>query len=321
MNRSDAPGDTLPADTTVGRVALRVNDLDRVARFYESVIGLEARSVEGERAVLDAGGQPLLVLVEDREARPRGREETGLFHTAFLVPSRAALGDALHRIEDGWHLDGASNHVVSEALYCTDPEGNGVEVYRDRQREEWPVAADGTVGIDTLPLDFDGVRDAAAATEETTAGSGDDIPSAATGSGDDTASTVPSGTTIGHVHLEVSSLEAATAFYVDTLGMEITQRYGESALFVAAGGYHHHLGLNVWGGRSAPPRGRGLDWFELVVPDAASLTAIRERFERDGETTEAIESEIDLVDEVEGDSFAVSDRDGIRIRVRTGDGD
>ena len=312
--------DTLPADTTVGRVALRVNDLDRVVEFYESVIGLEHRSADGDRAVLGAGGEPLFVLVEDRDVPPRGREETGLFHTAFLVPSRAALGDALHRIEDRWHLDGASNHVVSEALYCTDPEGNGVEVYRDRPREEWPVAADGTVGIDTQPLDFDGVRDAATATEETT-GSGDDTAPEATETGDATASTAPSGTTVGHVHLEVSSLEAAEAFYVDTLGMTISQRYGESALFVAAGGYHHHLGLNVWGGRSAPPRGRGLHWFELVVPEAASLTAIRERFEGEGYTTNGGGSDFGTVDGADDEHFEVRDEDGIRIRVRTGDGD
>ena len=313
--------DTLPADTSIGRVVLRVNDLDRVSRFYESVIGLERRAVDGDRAVLEAGGESLLVLVEDRDVPPRGSDETGLFHTAFLVPSRAALGEALHRIEDRWHLDGASNHVVSEALYCTDPEGNGVEVYRDRPREEWPVTDDGTIGIDTLPLDFDGVRDAATDSEEAAIGSADDSgPTDDSGSVDAAASTAPSETTIGHVHLEVSSLAAAKAFYVDTLGMEITQRYGRSALFVAAGGYHHHLGLNIWGGRSGPPRGRGLDWFEVVVPDAASLAAVRGRFEGAGDTTDEADSGFDLANDVGGESFAVSDRDGIRVRVRTREG-
>ncbi|WP_306059275.1 VOC family protein [Natronococcus wangiae] len=273
----------LPAATTVGRVALRVNDLEQVRRFYETVIGLDVREISDDRAILAAGGEPLVVLVEDAAAPPREDDETGLFHTAFLVPSRAALGDALERIEDRWRLEGTADHVVSEALYLSDPEGNGIEVYRDRPREAWPVADDGTIGIDTKPLVIEGVR---------SAGRG--------------RTSSPDATTVGHVHLEVSSLPAAREFYVDALGTGIKQRYDDSALFVAAGGYHHHLGLNVWERRSAPPRGRGLEWFELVVPEEDALAALRKRLERRGiDTTGA-----------EGSGFETADPDGIRLRIR-----
>ncbi|TYL36727.1 glyoxalase [Natronococcus pandeyae] len=275
---------SLPIATTIGRVALRVADLERVSRFYETVIGLDVRERRGDRTILAAGGDPLLVLVEDPEAPPRREDETGLFHTAFLVPSRAALGDALERIEDRWRLEGSADHVVSEALYLSDPEGNGVEVYRDLPSEAWPVADDGTIGIDTKPLDLDDIRNASRGRESS-----------------------PDATTVGHVHLEVSSLPAAREFYVDALGMGIKQRLGESALFVAAGDYHHHLGLNVWRQRSTPPRGRGLEWFELVVPGGGALAALRERLER---------REIDTTDAVDGDGFETADPNGIRLRVR-----
>lgn len=278
---------SLPGATTVGRVALRVNNLERVCRFYEMVIGLDVRERRDDRAVLAAGGEPLVALVEDPDAPPRGADETGLFHAAFLVPSRAALGDALERIEDRWKLEGVADHVVSEALYLSDPEGNGIEVYRDRPPEAWPVADDGTVGIGTEPLDLEGVRSAGRGRESS-----------------------PDATTVGHVHLEVSSLPAAREFYVDALGMGIKQRFDDSALFVAAGDYHHHLGLNVWGSRSTPPRGRGLEWFELVVPDAGALAELRERFEQRG---------LDTADETSGDGFETADPDGIRLRVREGD--
>ncbi|MFU8868913.1 VOC family protein [Natronococcus sp.] len=276
----------LPAATRMGRVSLRVADLERVARFYEDVLGLEARTVGDGRAVLAADETPLVVLREELEARPRGADETGLFHTALLVPSRAALGDALERIERRWELDGTADHVVSEALYLSDPEGNGIEVYCDRPREEWPIADDGTVAIGTEPLDVEGVRSAGRG--------GDGIPPA---------------TTVGHVHLEVSSLSAAQAFYVDTVGFGRKHRV-DGALFAAAGGYHHHLGLNVWRGRSAPPQGRGLERVDVVVPDAAGLAALRTRLEDAGHATSSAR---------DGDGFETADPDGIGLRFRRDD--
>ena len=272
----------LPA-TTIGRVCLRVGDAERVTNFYESVVGLCVLTVTDDRVVLGAGEEPLVVLIEDAATPPRGEDETGLFHTAFLLPSRAALGDALARVETHWRLDGASDHAVSEALYCSDPEGNGVELYRDRPRDSWPITNDGEIGIDTNPLALEAIRRV-----------GREQP------------TAPSRTTVGHVHLEVSSLEASRAFYVDTVGMERTRRYGESALFVAAGGYHHHLGLNVWNGRSTPPRGRGLEWYELLVPDGDTLEILRGRLDRRG---------IDTRETDDGEGVKTADPDGIEIQL------
>lgn len=272
--------DTLPETTHVGRVALRVTDLDRLVAFYRDVVGLSVHERDAERATLGAD-EPLLELRADPDAPERAREETGLFHTAFRVPSRGALGGALSRIRERWRLDGASDHLVSEALYLTDPEGNGVEIYRDRPEERWPITEDGTVGMETLPLDTDVIAERA--TPEGTA---------------------PEGTTVGHVHLEVSSLPAARTFYVDALGLRVRQAL-EGALFVAAGDYHHHVGLNTWNGRTRPLAGRGLAWFELLVP-ADALETTRERLEEHG------------VEVGGGDAtLAVSDPDGIELRLRT----
>jgi catechol 2,3-dioxygenase len=280
-----AMGSEIAPETTVGRVALRVNELDRTSRFYETVVGFEPLRKSDEAAVLGTDGDPVLELVADEDASERRRDEAGLFHTAFLVPSRNALADALVRIEDGWELSGASDHRVSEALYLTDPEGNGVEMYRDRHREEWPLSEDGLVQMETLPLDVDELR------------------SRGTG-----AKNVPSETVVGHVHLEVSSLAVAREFYVETLEMRVRQRFGPSALFLAADDYHHHIGLNTWNDRTEPVEGRGLLWFELVVPDDAALTEIRERFTESGIRTTPTES-----------GFEVTDFDGITVHLRVTD--
>lgn len=279
MTRSE--GD-LPGETVIGRVALRVNDLDRMVDFYEAVVGLERRSTRDGRVELGVDDATLLVLIGDPGAPERGPDETGLFHAAFHVPSRAALGDALERIEGQWRLDGASDHLVSEAIYLSDPEDNGIEVYHDRPRGEWPRDADGGIAIDTLPLALDEIREA--------------------GGG---ASDAPPGTTVGHVHLEVSSIPATRAFYGDALGMRVRQTYGNSAVFLAAGDYHHHVGVNVWNGRSRPASGRGLEWFELVVPDRTALEGVRERCAlRDVSVTD-----LDA-------GFEARDPDRIALRVR-----
>lgn len=280
-------GSSLPATTRVGRVSLRVGDLDRMVEFYRDVVGLAVRHHGTETATLGAGDEPLLELSSAPDAPARGRDETGLFHAAFRVPTRHALADALKRVRDRWQLDGASDHLVSEALYFDDPEGNGVELYRDRPEDDWPFTDDGGVEMKTLPLDLDDLR--------ATGSSGVD-------------GTVPDETTVGHVHLEVSSLAAAERFYVDGLGLGVRTRYGEDAVFVAAGTYHHHVGLNTWNGRTAPPSGRGLAWFELVVPTAAVLDDATSRLDRAG------------ADVIERDTgVMVSDPDGIDVRVRSGE--
>ena len=189
--------------------------------------------------------------------RPAGT--TGLFHLALLVPSRADLARALNRVTAAGHrFTGASDHLVSEALYLDDPEGNGIEIYRDRPRGEWEREDGGDLKMATLPLDLEGVLDSA--------------PRGDTGDG------MAPGTRLGHVHLQVAEIEAAEAFYVAALGFEPTVRRYPGALFVSAGGYHHHIGLNTWAGRGAPPPpagARGLTWFTIVLPDDAALEAVR----------------------------------------------
>jgi catechol 2,3-dioxygenase len=274
-------GDRLPPETRIGRTALTVSSLSEMVAFYRDVVGLTVRTRADSEAVLGTEETPLLVLEHDPDARSRDRSAAGLFHNAFRVPTRAALGDALARVREHWRLGGASDHGVSEALYLTDPEGNGIEIYRDFPREEWPREADGTVRMGTDPLDLDPI--AAAAAGETHA---------------------PAGTDVGHVHLEVTSLDAFRAFYVDTVGFDV-QVAMPAACFVSAGGYHHHLGANTWNRRSAPAGDSGLSWFEVVVPDTDSLAAVRDRV-ADGRYA---------VTETD-DGIAVTGPDGVEVRMR-----
>jgi catechol 2,3-dioxygenase len=243
--------------TTMGPVRLTVGDLDSVRAFYRDAIGLAELDSKDEVVRLgtnsDSGGS-IVELVGDPDALPRPRGTSGLFHLAILVPSRADLARTLQRVaEAGWRLSGASDHLVSEALYLSDPEGNGIELYRDRPREEWPVV-DGVLQMDTLPLDLDGVL---GELRREDAGKG-----------------MPAGTRMGHVHLNVGDLAAAEAFYSGGLGFDVMVRGYPGALFVSAGGYHHHLGLNTWAGEGAPPPpegSRGLRQFAIELPGADQL--------------------------------------------------
>ena len=273
----------LPESTHVGRTALRVADLAGTTAFYQRVVGLAVLTRERTTATLGVDGTPLLVLEADEDAPERDESGTGLYHNAFRVPTRGALGDALVRVREHWRLDGASNHGFSEALYLADPEGNGVEIYRDRPREDWPVGDDGRLRGMSDPLDLDALA-----------------ADAAGGTG------APSGTVVGHVHLEVSSTGAARAFYAGTLGFDVTIDLEPSALFLSAGGYHHHVGVNTWQGRSGPADGLGLAWFELVLPDRDAVATVVERVEASGGSV----AELD-------DSVELTDPDGIAIRLRS----
>jgi catechol 2,3-dioxygenase len=277
----ETDGPVVPETARMGRVALTVADLDATVAFYRDVVGLAVQARNERAATLGAGGSPVLELLADTDAPTTDRTQAGLFHTAVRVPDRAALGAALERICDGGALDGASDHYVSEALYCTDPEGNGVEIYTDRPREEWPRNDDGAVEIGTVPLDLD-----ALAAES------------------DGAEAAPSGTDLGHVHLEVASLDRARAFYADTLGLNV-QTETRGASFLAAGGYHHHVGINVWNGRSDPAGGRGLAWFEFLLPDAEAVASARRRLSA---------ADVPVTDRESG--FEVRDSDGIAVRIR-----
>jgi catechol 2,3-dioxygenase len=242
--------------TSLGTVTLTVNDLDGVARYYRDAIGLRELARGSDRVELGVDGheRPLVRLVADPDAPRRPPRTTGLFHLAVLVPSRAELARALHRVTGaGQQFTGASDHLVSEALYLDDPEGNGIEIYRDRPRDEWSFPG-GELEMATLPMDVEGVLASAAAGE--------------TGDG------MPAGTRIGHVHLQVSTIPDADAFWTGAVGFDPIVRRYPGALFVSAGGYHHHLGLNTWAGvgvPAPPPGARGLRDFEILLPDERTL--------------------------------------------------
>jgi catechol 2,3-dioxygenase len=257
----------------------------------------DAGGVERARLVVPGSDRDLVELVAAPDAPPRPAAAAGLFHLALRVPDRGALGAALRRIRRaGASLSGASDHLVSEALYLRDPEGNGVEVYADRPRAEWPTTPAGRVSMDTLPLDLDAL--AADAT--------DSPPVDEPAPGADGTARLPPGTDLGHVHLEATDLDRARAFYVDALGLTVRDEGYDGAAFLAAGDYHHHVGLNVWNDRSEPVGdSRGLVAFELRLPDAAALDALRAHLEVAGVPVET-----------SGAGPAVHDPDGVAVRLR-----
>jgi catechol 2,3-dioxygenase len=234
----------------------------RSERFYTDVLGFRPLARSGDTLTLTAdGATPLLSLTELPGAPPKPARATGLYHFAILVPSRLDLARSLRRLaEMRYPLSGASDHLVSEALYLDDPDGNGIEIYRDRPRAEWP-RMDGQIQMATDPLDIDGILGEL---------EGDDW----------TWNGLAPATTIGHMHLHVSDLKAAESFYHGVLGFDIIVRYGPSALFVSAGGYHHHIGLNTWAGVGAPPApagSAGLRHFVVRLPSEAARDAVLAR--------------------------------------------
>jgi catechol 2,3-dioxygenase len=259
-------------ETDVGAVRLTVSDLARSRDFYERALGLRATEADDGTLALGVDGEaPLIELREDAAAPPRPRRSTGLFHLAVLLPSRQDLAVALRRlVEARVPLDGASDHLVSEALYLHDPDGNGIEIYRDRPREQWRRAVDGNLEMATLPLDLEDV-----VTELPPASAKDAF--------------APPGTQIGHVHLQVSDLDRAEAFYAGVLGFDVTVKGYVGALFVSAGGYHHHIGLNTWqslGAGPPPPGAIGLRAFDVVLPDTDELERVLARVNEAGIASE-----------------------------------
>ncbi len=277
---------------SIGVVALTVADLERSIAFYRDALGFQLRARDERAAHLGSGAIDLIDLNEIPGAR-RPPRATGLFHYAVLLPDRADLARAVLRLSAaGVRIQGASDHGVSEAIYLADPDGNGIEIYRDRPREEWPREHGGAVSMPTDPLDLEGLLREA--------------PRGAASTGP-----APDGTRIGHVHLHVADLAAAERFYVDTLGFDIVTRYGSEALFVAAGGYHHHIGLNTWAGVGAPPPpegSAGLRWFELAHTG-----------EQDRDKTAARAAAAGVESEGIGSDYLIRDPsgNGIRLTVAT----
>ena len=247
---------SIHSDTRLGSVRLRVADMQRMSAFYQEVMGMVVLDEGDETTVLGVGDASLLELAASPGARRVGGT-TGLFHLALLVPSAHELGIWLaHCRRMGWPLAGASDHGVSKALYLSDPEGNGLEVYCDRERGRWPIVS-GRLQMGTDPLDVQRLLALA---------------------GRDQFAGLAAGSCVGHVHLQVAEVSACERFYCETLGFELMQRYGAEASFVAAGGYHHHIAFNIWqskGALPAPEDATGLVYYTIVVPEG--LAALDEK--------------------------------------------
>ncbi len=254
--------------TTVGLLSLTVADLARSLTFYTTALGFALLEQADGAATLGVGGTPLLLLTEQAGAQPWPHDRpgyTGLYHFALLLPTRADLGRWLrHWLELGLPLPGQGDHLVSEALYLSDPDGHGIEVYRDRPRGDW-AWANGQVQMATDPVDIRGLLAEAERAGEPWGG-------------------LPRGTRLGHIHVQIGDIRAAAAFYHDILGFDIVAQM-PTALFVSAGGYHHHIGLNTWHSRGAGPAPAGtatLRFFTLGLPTEDARQAVLRRLEDAG---------------------------------------
>lgn len=246
---------------SIGSVTLKVKDLNRLSEYYQE-LGLTVIEAAEDKVSLGASSsdQPLLVLktiqnVVDRRA-------AGLFHTAFLLPSRKDLGDTLYRLlVKKVPIGGASDHGYSEAIYLQDPEGNGIEIYRDKPKSDWDIREDGRIAGITIEMDADGViesRDPSGMVEK-----------------------FPENTTIGHIHLSVIDLDETQAFY-QQLGFDLTDQFGDQARFFSAGGYHHHIGTNIWMGKHLPKLSEedlGLESYSVLLSSEESLEKLKQIIE------------------------------------------
>jgi catechol 2,3-dioxygenase len=283
---SNNPLFALTRPVHVADVHLVVRDLARVSDFYQKVMGLDVLEKNPSGQVLGVGGKPLLTLSTRTDAETAPPTAAGLFHTAFLVPNREELALWLaHAAHNNVQLQGASDHLVSEALYLADPEGNGIEIYRDRKQEEWNYQPDGTVDMATLRLDLQELYNSA--------------PKA-------TFAKMANGTAIGHVHLQVGDVPEAEAFYRDVMGLGLMARY-PGASFFGSGKYHHHIAANVWNSRGASTRKAnmtGLSGYTLKVNDEAEKQRILAALEK-----------LEIATEREADGIAIRDPWGIGIKL------
>jgi catechol 2,3-dioxygenase len=264
----------LPDQTRLREVRLLTRNIAPMADFYTGAVGLKALSRAGLQTAFSAPGRtsPLIVINEDAAAAPRPRRAIGLYHMAIRFPTRLDLSQALHRLmARQYPIEGASDHLFSEAIYMADPDGNGVELYVDRPRPQWPVK-NGLLSAASNSLDIQDLL------EES--GRGPLMPEA------------PAGTDIGHIHLHVAGLPGAERFYHDFFGLDITIREMPGALFFAAGGYHHHIGVNTWAGSAAPPpNSAGLLSYRFSVPMPEVVFCLGQRAPFAGYETQAVKTE------------------------------
>lgn len=242
-------------ETHIGNVTLKVRDLEKLIQFYTETIGLKILTRSDSAVQLTADGiKPLLTLEGNPMLEQRPVRSAGLYHLALLVPTRKDLANVLqHFIQTDTRLVGASNHKFSEAIYLQDPENNGIEVYRDVDRKDWVRDEKGKLPAVSEPLDVQGLLDEA---------------------DNNKWNGLPEKTVMGHVHLNVTNINEAEEFYINVLGFEEQTRMAHHALFISAGGYHHHIALNIWNGPNAIPSpidATGLLHYEIVVPSAEVL--------------------------------------------------
>ncbi|WP_036697553.1 VOC family protein [Paenibacillus taiwanensis] len=271
----------------IGHVHLLVANLDNMTRFYRDVIGFKVTEQQAQKVTFTADGHTPLLVLEQREGLSlMPQRTTGLYHFAILLPDRADLARALlHLAEQKVPTQGASDHGFSEALYLNDPEGNGIEIYADRPRSEWEgrVEQVGTTGA----LQVEDLLRAAAGNESWLG--------------------LPEQTIIGHIHLHVGDLKEANQFFVGQLGFKIEMSMADHALFIAAGGYHHHIGLNTWAGSERPPaNSTGLYLYSLLFPDSAVLNETIARLRQ-----------LDIMVDTSTVHPTIIDTTGSRIELRT----
>ncbi|MCC4046131.1 VOC family protein [Enterococcus gallinarum] len=251
----------LHEQTQIGKVVLKVANLEKMIAFYTQVIGLSLIEKNQQTARLGTTEKILLELIKVENPLPLTRK-TGLFHVAFLLPTRKDLGNTLiHYLQSNAPIDGASDHGYSEALYLTDPEGNGIEVYRDKPKSEWDIREDGEIVGITKEMDAEGVVAAA----------------------DSQQSSFPTGTIVGHVHLKVADLAQTETFYTQVVGLSLKNNFGNQAKFFAAGDYHHHIGSNTWMGKGVPPMADndlGLAYYTFVLPDKEAFESLLTHLEK-----------------------------------------
>lgn len=284
-------------NTSLAHVELQVVDLPNMLAFYGDLMGFQLIENADGSARLSATGRPpaLLTLTEHKDARPQPSNSfaPGLYHTAFRFPGRIPLATTLLRIvASGWALQGAADHRVSEAIYLADPEGNGIEIYRDRPRADWPQMQ-GVVQMGNLPLDLPKLLEEA---DQTAAQAG----------------LIDPGTDIGHMHLQVSNLATAEAFYHQLLGLDVMMAM-PTALFMSAGGYHHHLGANTWHSLNAPRRTEdltGLRSYAYLVPEELGWLALFERLR-------AANQPLTVIERDGRPGLATKDQDGISVELLT----
>ncbi|WP_226643670.1 VOC family protein [Mesobacillus subterraneus] len=278
-----------PPVTFVSKVSLKVQSLERSLAFYQEVIGLKVYEKTDNSALLTADGKTVLLNIEQpSDVIPKKGRTTGLYHFALLLPNRSDLAKILkHFLQTGYPLQGASDHLVSEALYLADPDGNGIEIYTDRPASEWEWNEQHVV-MATQALDAEDLLAEGA---------------------DHSWNGLPEGTVMGHIHLHVAELVKTEAFYTKGLGFEVVSRYGPQALFISSGKYHHHIGLNTWNGVGAPKPSAnsvGLESYTLVLGDEGNLKNTVNRLREIGA---AVEEEKGI--------FITEDPSGNRIRLET----